>query len=31
MYHVLKAKVAIVRHVMVVIKHPHINMSCNKC
>ena len=30
MYHVLKARVAIVRHVTVVTRHPHINISCNR-
>jgi len=29
MYHALKARVAIVRHVMVVTRHSHINISCN--
>jgi len=30
MHHVLKARVAIVRHVTVVTRHPHISISCNK-
>jgi len=31
MYHVSKARVGIIRHVTAVIRHPHINISCNKC
>ena len=30
MYHALKDTVAIVRHVTVVTRHAHINISCNK-
>jgi len=30
MYHVLKARVTNVRHVTVVTRYPHINISCNK-
>ena len=30
MHHILKARVAIVRHVTIVTRHPHINISCNK-
>ena len=30
MNHVLKVTVAIVKHVTVITRHPHINVSCNK-
>ena len=30
MHHVLKARIAIIRHVTVIIRHSHINISCNK-